>query len=92
MSPTEVASALERALYAESDRLHNGETKWPPATATALLQAKTYAHRARRFLSVGAVAEARTAYWAIAWDDMRSVLDASPDLAVAAARLRELLG
>jgi hypothetical protein len=91
MSPAEAASALEAALYAENDRLHKGEAKWSSATATALLQAKTYAHRVRRFLGVGAVAEARRAFDAIGWPALHDVFDANADLAVAAAAVRELL-
>lgn len=87
----EAATALEKALYAENDRLHADAKLWPEATAVALLQAKTYAHRARRFLGVGAIAEARSAFNAIRWDHLRSVFDANAALAVAAARLRELL-
>jgi hypothetical protein len=87
----EAASALEKALYAENDRLHSGEAKWSSATAIALLQAKTYAHRVRRFLGVGAIAEARKAFDAIGWQSLNAVFDGNADLAVAAAAVRELL-
>lgn len=94
MSPVdagEAASALEKALYAEGDRLHADASLWPRATADALLQARTYAYRVRRFLGVDAVAEARAAFDAIDRERLQPVFDANADLALAFDALRELL-
>lgn len=87
MSPAEAreaASALERALYAEGDKLHADASLWPRATADALLQARTYAYRVRRFLGVDAIAEARKAFDAINRERLRDVLDGNADAALAA--------
>lgn len=85
------AETLETALYAEGDKLHANASLWPRTTADALLQARTYAHRVRRFLGVNAIAEAQKAFDAIDRQRLRPVLDANADLALAFDALKDLL-
>lgn len=69
-----IPRTLEAALYAEGDKLHADATLWPRATADALLQARTYAHRVRRFLVADAPTEAQKNFAHV--ETLRDLLDA----------------
>lgn len=87
MSALDAVTDLQAAMYRESNLLHADATGWPPETANALLQAKTHAHRVRRFLVAGTsadlLAEAEKSFRAIDAERLWPVFDGNAHLPLA---------